>query len=666
MVNILAGYTDYFLKSKYFYKETKNKNCGDNIRYKSQSGNISDINFLKELFNVDDFVSKASRETQPFYYVFFHTKIFLYYLRDRIYSEHKMNSLPYLQFDQIVYLKKHTEARKKNKGLYEDLKKGNFEKPKPDKTVEITLKNTYNFTPVELKNILDPNNKTDILIKYGQLVQGPDSNGTSVKINYCIFPKLLFDDSFFENNYENSFFMHEIELPPDKYFGEYKKTCIVKSDTYEKQRKYMLYPHIVESLPETKKADFNIDVYEYVQFDWLILLCCSLWYCEPIEREIRLNKIFELFDKILYIEEKVLIFIYINFLKYGNKTQCIKMLEKMSKFIGHSNYLFLSSLCIKLEEDDEKKVGDEIIKNYYNNESNENKYILRRRSIILSNENFFQKRCSMPVRDNFRNIEEENRLKYSMMPKNTKNKKKDNNNNVNELSHKEKIIFNQGQLCPKCNQITYFDSSEIMGLSIHSIKVNFEYKCKACGYIKNCIDIKYQILLINKNKNQSFITKIGEFKLLSPYRLYTNLKLDQLTRKDYSLKIDNIYNEKRNELFNYIFYFCRKNLTFDFLIPYKAINGLDLELIENRLGTLISDINRQRFSIKNQINTENLIKEMENEFVPINISENSNLDKVTFEDLTPCYSTSVMGGIYGNENENENNNNPNSFSILGK
>ena len=205
-----------------------------------------------------------------------------------------------------------------------------------------------------------------------------------------------------------------------------------------------------------------------------------------------------------------------------------------------------------------------------------------------------------------------------------------------------------------------------MGLSIHSIKVNFEYKCKKCGEVKNCIDIKYQILLINKKNKQSFITKIGEFKLQSPYRLFTDLKLDQLTRKDYSLKIDNIYNEKRNELFNYIFYFYRTNLTFDFLIPYKSLDGIDFELIENRLGTIISDINKQRFSIKNQISPDTLIKEMENEFVPINISDNSNIDKKTFDDLIPSYSTGVIDGIYGNVIENENVNNPNSFSILVK
>ena len=661
LVNILAGYSDYFLKSSFFYETTKNKNCGDNIRYK---GKDSGLLFVRELFNKEEFILKSNKETHPFYYVFFNTQIFCYYLRDRIYFQNKINSLPYYQFDQIVYLKKHTDMRKKTKNLYEDLKKGNFEKPKPDNVLEIVIKTTKNFTPIELKSILDVNNKTDILIKYAQLVEGTDPKTSNVQINYCLFPKLLFDDSFFEMNYENLYFMHEIELPSDKNLMDFKKACSSKVETYEKQRKYMLYPYIVENLPSINKADFAIELFDYVTYDWLVLLCCSLWYCEPIEREIRLNKIIELIDKIFYIEEKTLIFIYINFLKYGNKTQCIKVLEKMSKYIGHSNYLFLSLLCIKLEEEDGKKTGDEIITKFYNNnDNNNNKYILKRRSIILSNENFFQKRCSMPIRDNLRNIEDEKRLKFTMVAQNKKAKK----NNQNDITHIERIIFYQIQLCPKCNKSSKFDISDLMGLNLRSVKVNLEYQCKVCKAVKNSIDIKYQILLINKNKEQSFITKIGEFKLLSPHRLYTDLKAGQLSRKDYSLKIDNIYKEKRNELFNYIYYFSRKNLTFDFLLPYKNLNDLDIELIENRLSSIISDINRQRFTtIKNDINSENLIKEMEDEFVPINISDNSNYDKKTFDDLTPCYSTGALDGIYGNENENENNNNANTFCFIAK
>ena len=101
----------------------------------------------------------------------------------------------------------------------------------------------------------------------------------------------------------------------------------------------------------------------------------------------------------------------------------------------------------------------------------------------------------------------------------------------------------------------------------------------------------------------------------------------------------------------------------------KSLNNIDLELIENKLGNIISDINKKRFSIKGPLNPENLTKELENEFVPINISENSNLDKIIFTDLTPSYSTDAFEGIYENETEKENNenkNSDNSFSFLSK
>ena len=673
LVGLFNGFSDYYLKSKFFYEAMKNGNCGDNMRYKSQIANISDINFLKELINIDEFIKNFSRDTQPFYYVFFHTKMFLYFLRERIYFSNKFNSLPYYQFDLFIYLKKHKELRKNHKDYYDKLKKGNFEKPKVNKTIEIIIKTGYNFTEQEIKTIKE--NNIDLLLKYAQLPQ-IEKDGNLKKINYILFPKLIFDDSFFEINYENLFLLHGIMTPSDKIILEHKKQCIQKANSYKKDLKEALYPYIAEKAKSPKGADFSIDVYEYVQFDWLILLCCSLEYCEPMEREIRLEKVFDTLDKISYIEEEVLKFIYINFLKYGNKTQCIKMLEKIYKFIGHSNYLFMVLLCIKLEEDNTPvnngDINNSVNQNDNDNDNENNTYVLKTRSIILANENFFQRRCSLPSGVNFSTIIP-NGPKLSIAKQNKKNPKSfhisKNASLIQDINHKEKIIFNRGQLCPKCKEITYFDPSEIIGLTIDKVKVNFEYVCKKCGTIMNNINIKYQIILINQKNNQSFVTKLGEFQLLSPYRLYTNLKFDQLNMKDYSLKINNIYNEKKNDFFNYIFYFCRKNLTFDFLIPYKSLNNIDLELIENKLGNIISDINKKRFSIKGPLNPENLTKELENEFVPINISENSNLDKIIFTDLTPSYSTDAFEGIYENETEKENNenkNSDNSFSFLSK
>ena len=686
LAGLFNGFSDYYLKSKFFYDAMRNGNCGENMRYKSQMANILDINFLKEIINIDEFIKSCSKDTQPFYYVFFHTKMFLYFLRERIYFSNKFHSLPYYQFDIFIYLKKHKDVRKKHKDYYEKVRNGNFEKPKVHKTIEIIIKTGFNFNDLEIKTIKE--NKIDLLLKYAQL-PNIEKDDTLKKITYVLFPKLLFDDSFFQTKYENLFLLHGIMTPSDKIILEHKKQCSQKSNSYKKDFKCALYPYIAENAKIQRGADFSIDVYEYVQFDWLILLCCALEYCEPMEREIRLEKVFEILDKISYLEEKVLIFIYINFLKYGNKTQCIKMLERIYKFIGHSNYLFMVLLCIKLEEEN-VPINNEDINNSINKNDNDNiiinnnnkfnyrnnTYVFKPRSIILVNENFFQRRCSLPSGINFSAINSYG-PKLSVAIPNKKNAKSfhiSQNPAFNQdMNHKEKIIFNRGQLCPKCKETTLFDPSEIIGLTIDKVKVNLEYVCKKCGHIMDNIKIKYQILLINKKKNQSFVTKLGEFLLFSPYRLYMNLKFDQLNLKDYSLKINNIYREKKNEFFNYIFYFCRKNLTFDFLIPYKNLNNIDLELIENKLGDIISDINKKRFSIKGPINPENLTKEMENEFVPINISDNTNFDKIIFTDLSPCYTTGAFEGIYGTENENEKNqetndnkNSDNSFSFLSK
>ena len=685
-IGILNNYCDYLLKSRYFYEAIQNGNCGENMRYKSQITNVANIHFLKELFNVDEFVKNFSRDLQPFYYVFCHTKIFLYYLRDRIYLNDRYNSLPYYQFDQYIYLKRHKDIRRKYKDLYDKNRKQNFEKQKATKIIEIVIKPGFNFNEQEMKSIV--NNKTLMFLKYAQYAQINEKEKTLKKINYALFPKLLFDDSFFDMNYETSYFVHGIMLPSDKYIREHKKLCTQIVNSYKQQLKFMLYPYFVDHLKPTNRADFTVDVYEYVQFNWLILSCCSLWYCEPIEREMRLDKIFEIWDKIAYLEEKVIIFIYINFLKYGSKTQCIKMEEKIKKLFGHSNYLFLALLCIRLEEENKPDISNKIDNNNVINKNENNiiinnndkinsmnntaTYILKERSIILSNENFFQKRCSMPTGINVSDINIRAPKLSKIMTTNTIRKSNKSvyskQGHVQELTHKEKIIFSQGQLCPKCKEISHFDPSEIIGLTISEVKVNFEYICKKCGNKKNDIKIKYQIVLVNPKKKQSFVTKLGEFQLLSPYRLYTILKYDRLNMKDYSLKINNIYNEKNNELFNYIFYFCRKNLTFDFLIPYKTLNNLDIELIENNLGSIISDINKKRFSIVNPISAENLTKEMENEFVPINISDNSNLEKIIFDDLTPRYTTGISEGIYGKENveSEELKSSDNSFCFLCK
>ena len=129
--------------------------------------------------------------------------------------------------------------------------------------------------------------------------------------------------------------MHEITLPSEKIILDFKKDCTNKAEIFKTHRREMIYPYMIEKLsPLQNKVDFKVEVIEYIKYNWLLLLCLSLRYCDSVEREIRLNKVFEFTEKIHYIEETIIDVLYLTFLKYGNKIQCIKILEKLSKYIS--------------------------------------------------------------------------------------------------------------------------------------------------------------------------------------------------------------------------------------------------------------------------------------------------------------------------------------------
>ena len=245
-------------------------------------------------------------------------------------------------------------------------------------------------------------------------------------------------------------------------------------------------------------------------------------------------------------------------------------------------------------------------------------------------------------------------------------------NKKKERNYKEKIVFLSEQFCPKCQCYLPFDFEEIKKQKLS--KIIFYYRCSKCKTVKNDVPIKYQILLYNKRKKELFITKMGEFKLLPPNRLYQELMYHLTSKKEWKINIDNIFTEKQINIINFIYYFSCEGLTFDFLIPFKTISDEKIELIQNNLGAIISDINRRRFSLLEINECEKINKDLtmnpENEdFIPIDISNNYNLNR--YYDLAPClinyyYDINNFNFEEGEEidgNEENNNNNINSNNI---
>ena len=669
-VTILSGYTDYYLKSKYFYEAYNTKNCGFELLFKNnEEHKINDLNFIKEIFNFDEFINKS--ENPLFYFVFCQTKLFVNFLRERIYLNNKNYLMQYRQFGQVCFLKKHKDYRKKkeNKGIYDAFKKTTTEKSnnKNQNIKEIKLINE-DFTKTEKETINKKSNE-EMLIKYAQklnIEKGANS------MQYFLFPKLLFDDEFFDTPYENLLFlMHNIDMPSSKILDDYKKLCSLYSVDYYQHRGYMFPPKNIENLSEmnNSKANFSITSYYYIFYDWIILLCCSLSYCEPIERIIRLNEIIPVLDKLYYIEEIVVKLIFDTFIKYGNKTQCIQIFEKLTKFYGYSNYLFLNLLSNKLCQEEEVNFDDYLNKN--NADENKKEYFIKDRSLILSLESFIKKRMTMaPESNEIKSNDNLSIFRHTMLNAGVGRKISFVNNNKKQKSYyKEKIIFSSQQYCKKCKCYNSFDFEEIKKQKLS--KLNYTYKCIKCKSFSNDVFIKYHILLNNKKRKELYITKMGEFKLLPPNRLYTELMFNLSSQKNLEINIDNITSQNQFNLMNYIFYFSIENLSFDFLFPYKKLDDEHIELIQNNLGYVISDINKRRFSIINNAQTNDINKGLnenkENEnFIPIDISKCDNFDK--YYNLTPCIIDNEQNEIY--EEINENNvtdyKSTNYFTINGK
>ena len=631
---IMSGYNDNLLNSKYFGRCVIKKNEGDGVMSKNEGDDVwfknADKDFIRELFNLEEFITLHSKDTL-FYSAFCNTKLFMNFFREKIYSNNVIDIFRQEHFDQLAYLKKHKDARKKadNKGLYENFRKCIMDKDPIKNNTDIAVSNELYFSRPETLEILKDNNQFIVLSKYGQLIKGKVKKGKNFElptIHYFVFPKLLFDDSFFSENYETLLVAHCLNVPKDTFLKNVKNSSIVYSKNNVKFRKDMKYDVIVSKLNETNNSSENFEVKynSYIYFSWLMLLSCSLWYCEPIERNIRINKIFELLNKLEYIEEQVLLFLFINIYRYGNKYQFIKMHKINLKFVGYSNYFFLNLLYNKLKQkeeesknDIEEEQGNTIntdIKEENEEEEKDEEHSLEKRFLVDTNGKLIKALIT-------KNIPKYQRRRTNEDPK------------VLISNDKEEIVFSTEQFCPKCGNVINIVPDDLIKDKIDAELNFFKYKCDKCVDVENEAIIKYHILLSNFQKKEAIVVGEGEYKLSTPYKFYESIKAYFQKRKNYELDIENIFKEKELNLPNIIFYFSIINLPFDFLLPYKDKGN---------------DLNKKKIEEKKE----------ENEFVPIKIYYDNDDVYRRFNDLFPLY---VPKRRFFRRNNNEQ-----AFTILGQ
>ena len=606
-VSILEGYTDFFLRSQYLYNDTftKNVNIGENLLIKNNN------KFRLEVFNEEEFILKTQKEFWPFYRIFFNTEMFTNFLREKIYNTDAISQLAFKRFDLLTYLKKYKDMRKRpeNKVLYDNFKYYNTEMINIRKKYEVIIKeeDTFNKNDVE-KYINNKETNMNLLLNYGQLFQTKENikdinnkqNETISKIidiNYLIFPKLNF---FYlsKNNYK------QLNLMSDTYLIDYKTLCNYNKGECEKIRPYAFYSSFFSRINKTNCSCVNYEVHSknYIYYIWLMVLSASLYYCEKEERNYRLDKMFTLLNNYEYIEEYVLNFIFINLYKSASTFYFVKFFLLYYKIVGHTNYYLLNLFCDKIQNNSEsEKIELE------NNNTNNNINPGTKRDLV------FSKRYLINSEYNF-----DDELK--------------NDPNANEFV--DELIFCSEQECPKCHRVININCKKISE-NHTSLKVEcHKYQCITCNQL-NDIYIKYLILKFNYVTQEIILTEKGQFKLLSSFKLYQDLKAYFVKENTVQLDINNIFTiGNKFNFMNIIFNFSLLNIAYDFLFPYEKSLRTSIKLL---FGNYKPDNNKKSLnnSINNNINNNKIKENVTNKPIKLNFENNKQNTFRQFYNIQP-------------------------------
>ena len=590
-VNILSGFTDYLQKiPKYDLNDTNKEGFyfGDNIRFKinyinnnyNETNNININNnenlFIKAIFNMDEFISKFPKDNHNFYKVFCNTKLFYNFIRKLIFQVDETISLSNKMFHVITFFKKHKELKKQYKynelfSFYEDPFKTKSQSKKESKYF-INILNDMNFSSKEKQILIKK--KNEALNFYNQLINKINNNSTNkenIEVKYFTFPKLFFDNSFFDLNYYELFYRHYLDLPTNNEIIHLYNHILKLNNEYDEKYKDLIYSkneievnnsgkNLIDlsqgsntnifnnNINNNSNSIINLEVLvdNYIEFNWLLLISCSLWYCrDQIEINIRINEIFDVLENLEIIEEQVLFFLYIAIHKFGNKTHFIKMFEYIYRFMGYSSYINLIYMYLKLKQKEKNINKDKI---------NEDKKEIKIRSFCDNKE----------IKTNLEILKRESSGEINLNKKNS------------GIGPKEEIIFYTFQICPKCGTENKIEN--IFELIHHRISKKREklfYKCFECNNDKLEVMIRYQLIINNGKNEEPFVIKEGNFKLMPPHKIYQEIKDYLLRLNDYQLDIDNIFTNDKIHLLNNIFYFSEKSLPFDFLLPYEGQGNRD-------------------------------------------------------------------------------------------
>ena len=281
--------------------------------------NIDDIR-VDNLFKTKDFLKEYKIGDDLFLNRFFLTRIFKNFLI-RKYLNNDTDKFIFLHFDETILSKRNRSFFKKS------IKTEFLESKILQATHCYGVDTTQNFSQEEYSFI---STHQDELINYYQRFNG-------VLFTYYLFPKLIYDNKYFERFY----------MPPkffDKFLFQQMQDYQKSVEALEQPKYFKIYDGdlVVRKLYNCKNDLAENELKNDVILLWLRLFCLTFYYCEPKEKIIRFVEMLENIKKAKYLRDDILSLLLITLKRYGDEAMVIKLFENF-KFFKYNQFAYMAN-----------------------------------------------------------------------------------------------------------------------------------------------------------------------------------------------------------------------------------------------------------------------------------------------------------------------------------
>ena len=558
LVSIMLDYSNY-LKSDYEVLDKYLMHPEDDLE-------------IEKFFDIDGFINNSHKVDELFYRKLFHTKLFKNFIIKKIYPISLEDKFNILYFDERI-------ADKKNKSVFENKTNTPFI--------------YYQFHSYDQKIVIDSNYfsfneinyiKNDIInqkryYNYYQIILNKQ-NSNEICIKYPVFPKLLYDDFYFNTKYFQIFNINKIPTVNINFINQNIKdiTNLINNKEFN-----LVYSNTHYSLYNFKNSKLlRIEQKILLKNIWLCLNVLTFNYCINLEeKKIRFAEIIEKIYELEYLDKEVISLILIVISKYGTPEQLLIIFGKLLKNkILLNDYTLHSYVITRLS----KNFNSDMISSKTNTISS--------RSAILNK------------KDNSDNMDLIN-LNYNNLLK----RGLYSHNNEPEV-----IEFGLKSMCPYCQKLNQINYSEIL-----TQKGEEHGVLLGCGNCQKRFNPRIKIN-INDNLNENF-------GLMSCFDMLELIKNEFFTDKNFCIDVKNFYKNYPDLFWNSVFYFSLNDLSFDFLTPYlKDIPDNRFNSGANQNNYQFQDLYNERknsLSIIENNSRKNLLSNYKNPFIKMNSKKES-------------------------------------------